>query len=194
MLPLATSFSALLDEESRSWNVDLIKQEFLSHEAKLILGIPLSDRVIPDKFVWLPSPNGNYTTCSAYRLLSRVTRNLQPSCSTQEKNHFLWTVFGIFKCLIDLNTCFSEHVIMHYQLCNLWRRNVVSFTTCPGCNFGHDDTIHALCYCCSLLVVWKDDAILMKLLRYDFLCFADLLGMMSTTRDLINTDLLALTF
>lgn len=71
MLPLATSFSALLDEESRSWNVDLIKQEFLSHEAKLILGIPLSDRVIPDKFVWLPSPNGNYTTCSAYRLLSR---------------------------------------------------------------------------------------------------------------------------
>lgn len=101
-------------------------------------------------------------------------------------------VFGTFKCLIDLNTCFSEHVIMHYQLCNLWRRNVVSFTTCPGCNFGHDDTIHALCYCCSLLVVWKDDAILMKLLRYDFLCFADLLGMMSTTRDLINTDLLAL--
>ena len=69
VLPPATSVSALLDEGSRSWNVDLIRQEFLSHEANLILGIPLSDRIIPDKFVWLPSPNGNYTTRSAYRLL-----------------------------------------------------------------------------------------------------------------------------
>ena len=79
---LAASFSALLDEETCSWKADLVRQEFLPHKVNLILGIPLSDQVISNKFVWLPSSNGNYTTCSAYYLLSMVNKSLQPNYST----------------------------------------------------------------------------------------------------------------
>ena len=61
----------------------------------MILGIPLSGRVIPDKLIWLPSTNGSYTTRSAYRLVVTVARNLHPSCSSQDENHVLWT--GIWK-------------------------------------------------------------------------------------------------
>ena len=78
----AASFSALLDEETCSCKADLVRQEFLPHKVNLILGIPLSDQVISNKFVWLPSSNGNYTTYSAYYLLSIVNRSLQPNCST----------------------------------------------------------------------------------------------------------------
>ena len=67
VLPLTSTVSSLIDIGSHSWKVDLIRHEFLPYEANLILGIPLSDRIIPDKLVWLPSMNGSYTTRSAYR-------------------------------------------------------------------------------------------------------------------------------
>ena len=53
-----STVSSLIDTDSHSWKADLIRHEFLPHEANLILGIPLSDRIIPDKLVWLPSTNG----------------------------------------------------------------------------------------------------------------------------------------
>ena len=95
ILPPTSTVSCLIDTDSHSWKVDLIRHEFLHHKANLILGIPLSDCIILDKLVWLPSTNGSYTTHSAYRLVVRVARNLQPSCSLQDKNHVLWT--GIWK-------------------------------------------------------------------------------------------------
>ncbi|KAL0011459.1 hypothetical protein SO802_006567 [Lithocarpus litseifolius] len=79
-------------------------------------------------------------------------------------------------------------------LCNLWRRDVVSSTICLGCKVGYEDAIHALWSCCSLFVVWKDDAMLMKLLQYEFRHFADLLGMVFTIKDCIDKNLLAMSF
>ena len=43
--------SALIEDDSHSWNLDLIQLEFLSHEARTILGIPLSIHNSPDKQV-----------------------------------------------------------------------------------------------------------------------------------------------
>ena len=79
-------------------------------------------------------------------------------------------------------------------LCNLWRRKVISFSTCTGCHCANEDTIHALWYCSYLMVIWKDDAMLMKLLRYEFRDFDALLGLMFSMRDRLNIDLLALFF
>ena len=47
--------SALIEDDSHSWNSDLIQREFLSHEARTILGIPLSIQNSPDRQVWFPS-------------------------------------------------------------------------------------------------------------------------------------------
>ncbi|XP_075649960.1 uncharacterized protein LOC142620482 [Castanea sativa] len=89
-LPSSSMVSALIDSDSHSWKEDLIRHEFIPHEANLILGIPLSVRIIPDKLVWLPSSNGSYSTRSAYKLTVRVARNSLPSCSSHAKNHLLW--------------------------------------------------------------------------------------------------------
>nr|POE85803.1 hypothetical protein CFP56_07142 [Quercus suber] len=40
--------SALIDENSHTWNSDLIQREFLAHEARIIMGIPLSIHNSPD--------------------------------------------------------------------------------------------------------------------------------------------------
>nr|XP_023901171.1 uncharacterized protein LOC112013014 [Quercus suber]POF20541.1 hypothetical protein CFP56_51938 [Quercus suber] len=54
--------------------------------------------------------------------------------------------------------------------------------------------MHALWYCSSLLVIWKDDAMLMKLLRYKFRDFDALLVLVFSMRNRLNIDLLALFF
>ena len=43
--------SNLIDEESWTWKTDLIKQEFLPHEASIIAGLPLSINHALDKQV-----------------------------------------------------------------------------------------------------------------------------------------------
>ena len=43
--------SNLIDEESWTWKTDLIKQEFLPHEASIIVGLPLSINHALDKQV-----------------------------------------------------------------------------------------------------------------------------------------------
>ncbi|XP_075675073.1 uncharacterized protein LOC142644319 [Castanea sativa] len=195
LLPPTSTVSDLIDSGSKSWKADLIRHEFLPHEANMILGIPLSDRSIPDKLVWLSSTNGSYTTCSAYKLVVGVTRSLQPSSSSQTNNHVLWT--GIWKLLVPHRVKLFPWLASLNALptiCNLLRRKVVSFPTCSRCKCASEDTIHTLWYCTSLLGIWKDGTMLMKLLRYKFCGFDGLMGMVFTMRDQINIELLALMF
>ncbi|KAK7835040.1 abc transporter g family member 40 [Quercus suber] len=53
VLPPTSTVSALIDTDSHSWKVDLIRHEFLPHEANMILGIPLRDHIIPDKLMFV---------------------------------------------------------------------------------------------------------------------------------------------
>ena len=126
-LPLEAKVSALIDEVNHSWNFDLVQNEFLAHEADLILGIPLSCQSIPDEHVWFLTKNGKYSTLSAYHLIVGVERNLNPNCSNSEMNHRLWnSIWGLQ----------VPHKVKHMiwrashnaipTLCNLWKRNVVN--------------------------------------------------------------------
>ena len=71
---------------------------------------------------------------------------------------------------------------------------MISFFTCSGCLSDNEDTMHALWYCSSLLVIWKDDAMLMKLFQYKFHGFDALLGLLFSMRDRINMDRIAMIF
>ena len=67
-------------------------------------------------------------------------------------------------------------------------------TICPECKAGYEDTIYVLWSCPSLFVGWEPEALLKKMLRYEFFCFADLLGMVFSMKDRINRNLLAMCF
>ena len=80
------------------------------------------------------------------------------------------------------------------SLYNLWRRNVVTTSLCPRCKSSIEDIIHALWTCPSLLVVWSNDEMLTKLLRYKFDDFSNILGMVFLMKERIDSNLLALCF
>ena len=87
--------SALIDEESRGWNFDLIRTSFLPHEADVILGIPLSPLAPEDSQVWTKTPNGIFTVNSAYKIAYKMLKeanseNLSAGCSENSKMQALW--------------------------------------------------------------------------------------------------------
>ena len=170
--------SALIVDDSHSWNSDLIQREFLSHEARAILGIPLSIQNSPDRQVWFPSNQGVYTTRSAYRLLSTSRRLSLPNCSDPSSRKHMWN--GIWSLQIP-------HKIKHLlwkaannaipTLLNLWRGKVVNVMVYPGCDSDCEDTIHALWSCPVLRPIWEADSFTNFFLKYKFSSFADLLDM-----------------
>nr|POF21903.1 putative ribonuclease h protein [Quercus suber] len=178
----------LIDEVSHTWNFDLIKCEFLAHEAEIISGIPLSIHNVPDKQVWFPSNQGVFTTRSAYKLLVSAERMSRPNCSDPKRRGFLWK--GIWSLQVP-------HKIKHLlwkaaneaipTLYNLWRRQVVLSVLCPGCKSACEDTTHALWACPALISVWQSDGAMKNLLKYKVSMFADLLELIFSTHGYLVT-------
>lgn len=194
-LPQSCKVSELIEEEAHLWRSDLIRSEFLSFEASMILRIPLSCQGQADKQIWLPTQNGTYSTRSAYKLLAGVDRSTKPNCSSSEKTYNLWS--GIWGLQVPQKV---KHLLWRAShnslptLCNLRRRNVVQVAVYPRCKSDEEDTLHALWYCPSLFEVWSDDAVIKKALRYKFQEFSDLLGMVLLLRDRIDLNLLVICF
>ena len=63
------------------WQEDKVREEFLPHEAKAIISIPLSNLGAKDKLIWSATSSGCYFTKSTYHLFSMeaVVPKLGPS-------------------------------------------------------------------------------------------------------------------
>nr|POF21736.1 hypothetical protein CFP56_78720 [Quercus suber] len=140
----------------------------------------------------LPSNHGEYTTQSAYQLLARKERNLLPSSSSGGDKNQIWK--GIWNLQVPHKV---KHLLWRATnealpiLYNLLCKNVVKSAYCPNCMFDGEDMIHALWSCKQLLVIWEDDAELMKC-RKKLILFADLLAVLLTRKDRVDVDLLAM--
>lgn len=173
------------------WKTNLIDKELLSHEAKIIIGIPLSIQEIPNKQVWFVTTYGDYTTRIAYHLIARSERNKQPSCSTRD-NSQLWK--GIWNLQVPYKV---KHLIWRVAneslptLQNLLCRNMVRNAVCPTCKLAWEDTIHALWNCQRLWVIWDADDELKKCFKHKFTLFADLLEMIFLRKESVDVKLFA---
>jgi hypothetical protein len=58
----------LIDHGTKDWNVKLIQAVFSKAEARVIVGIPLSLGLPPNRMVWRGTKNGSFTARSAYHL------------------------------------------------------------------------------------------------------------------------------
>lgn len=93
----------LIEEETGMWKANLIKRIFLTHEADLILGIPLSPRLPEDSRIWAWSKNGNFTVRSAYGVALKVLEDANQAkargaCSKKEKYAGLWKLVWKLNC------------------------------------------------------------------------------------------------
>ena len=80
-IPPDAKVSLLIDEASRSWKDEVVRQLFLPHEVKKILSIPISSRLPHDSLIWSKTPSGIFSTQSAYRLLANEALASSPSSS-----------------------------------------------------------------------------------------------------------------
>ena len=64
----------LIDGDTEMWKVDLTKKNFLPHEADIILGVPLSPKMLEDSLIWAWSKNGNFTVRSAYGVALKMLK------------------------------------------------------------------------------------------------------------------------
>ncbi|KAL0321707.1 UNVERIFIED_CONTAM: Retrovirus-related Pol polyprotein from transposon TNT 1-94 [Sesamum calycinum] len=76
------SKEAVLITTERSWNLDMIREEFLAKDGECILSIPLSADQTKDAIVWHYGENGCFSVKSAYEVAMRISN--QASTSTDQ--------------------------------------------------------------------------------------------------------------
>jgi hypothetical protein len=83
---------SLIDENSRCWDVDSLKQMFLPRDVEIIKQIPLSLRRPRDKLIWTGTKSGIFTVKSAYNFLLHQSYDNPGSSSNGRSPHrFLWS-------------------------------------------------------------------------------------------------------
>ncbi|XP_024157591.1 uncharacterized protein LOC112165325 [Rosa chinensis] len=144
--------------ETGAWNVPLIQSWFLSHEAEMILGMPLGLRNVPDKLVWHFSKNGSYNVKSGYwvaRDMMLRQRGDTAGSSTNECKKVwekIWGVHAPHKIKV-----FMWRAMKGFLPCaaNLKQKKVLEDSRCWQCGWHSESVMHALWDCPTAKKTWK---------------------------------------
>lgn len=89
--------SCLIDHRSVTWQANMVKQGFAPDDAKVVLSIPLSSRLLADRLISAYTPKGNFTVSSAYRVALLSSSNLSPETSSCCNQGLFWkTLWGLY--------------------------------------------------------------------------------------------------
>ncbi|KAJ0007435.1 hypothetical protein Pint_29767 [Pistacia integerrima] len=138
--------ATLIDPQSKSWKLDLLKDLFSESEVNTICQIPISIFNRLDKIVWRCSQNGLFSVRSAYHLQveSQLSSRGQSSSATNENKKWkkLWKLpitnaekLFLWKACQDILP----------TKCNLVKKRVIEDHFCPFyCSEEEEDVLHAL--------------------------------------------------
>ncbi|XP_075633488.1 uncharacterized protein LOC142605945 [Castanea sativa] len=137
---------SLIDEDSKCWKSNLVRELFLPFEAETILRIPLSFSLPDDKIIWVGNRRGEFSVKSAYHIaVDIVDTQAVGKCSSGDVRAPLW------RKLWHLNLP-PKIKIFAWRACknalptikNLQSRGVVVGKTCPLCSHDCESTSRAL--------------------------------------------------
>ena len=144
-------------------------------EATAILGIPLSSTRAEDKLIWMATPNGCYSTKSAYHLLSNEVAKKIPGPSNTSAHKKFW---------LDIWQSKVPNKIRHFiwraaneslpTKKNLLQRNITANALYDHCSSETEDTFHAIWGCAEVKSVWWELERCRPLLAETLVCFRDL--------------------
>ncbi|XP_075645175.1 uncharacterized protein LOC142616192 [Castanea sativa] len=89
-IPPNAKVSRFIDEKNGKWKEAEIRRNFLPHEAKKIMSIPLSTRLPQDSPIWSKTPSGIFSTRSAYKLLVNEASASSLGSSNPHPQRNLW--------------------------------------------------------------------------------------------------------
>jgi hypothetical protein len=137
----------LIDHNRGAWKEDIIRENFLQEEADVILNIPLSPRLPPDRLIWKESKDGKFSVRNAYHLGLCINDLSKGQCSRGLEEKLIWKFLWSLKVPNQVKT-FSWHAC-HDILptkSNLLKRKVIEEDICPCCNLENETLFHALCF------------------------------------------------
>lgn len=144
-MSLDSKVSELIDQDNASWKSDFVQQLFLPHEASLILGILLSERLPPDRITWAYTPSGMFTTSSACKLLvSCDSASIAGNSNLEAQRHFwkrIWHLQAPNKIKHFVWKAYNNALS---TMVNLHRCHIVITATCKGCKKLPEDPLHML--------------------------------------------------
>ncbi|KAK9987796.1 hypothetical protein SO802_028035 [Lithocarpus litseifolius] len=190
--------SSLIDVEKRGWDVGKVKNTFLPHEAELILSIPISARLPEDSLIWAWTPNGRFTSKSAYNVAQKM---LDEEKGRGEEVGTLDStgMRGIWKMVWHLN-CPNKIKHLLWRACKnilptkfrLIQRGVGMEGGCDLC--GLEETLgHALWSCKMAANVWNGTRLKLPFFQDPPRDFIDIVWEIKKRDSGVNWELFAIT-
>jgi hypothetical protein len=149
--------SALIDEDTKWWNVPLVEAIFDAEEANAICGLPFCPSTQPNKLVWGSAKNGQFSVKSAYHVAMETGRRYAGSSSSEGSLRGLW------RRIWHISSPMVVKLFM-WQSCkdilptneNLLKRKVLTEVLCLICQSDIESVSHALWSCPVAQDVWHE--------------------------------------
>lgn len=152
--------SDLIDTETGTWDVELVRRNFLAPDAQAILNIPIRAGGGEDFLAWAFERSGEYTVKTAYRTL--VTRDERRAleegtiAETSSSEKQLWTALWKLKVIPKvrvfwwrvLRGILPDYATMKY-------RHIRTTSLCDLCKATDEDLMHALVHCSHARSFWS---------------------------------------
>lgn len=153
-----------IHNDSKTWNVDLVLESFLPEDAKAILSIPIPQRDVSDRLVWVGSSTGIYTAKEGYRfwLNQHVNGSNVPYSEGWKR---LWSLFVPHKIKIFLWRFCRNTILVRMKLSAKGIRLPI---TCPMCSVDVEHLLHLFFDCRFAKKCWDHIGI-----RFDMSCVED---------------------
>ena len=155
-LPKDSRVVALIDEVNGAWKNEVVRQNFLPHEADLICSIALSANLPANKQVWALTHNGIFSVRSAYKLAMELSLTVSVGgVSNGSQLRRFWKY---------LWSCNILHKIRHFawRACkdvlptkeNLVRHKVLVDSVCDECHVEEESSAHLFWRCQHASEIW----------------------------------------
>ena len=153
--------SELFDTDTCTWDVELVKRNFLAPDAEAILNIPIRQGGGDDFLAWAFERSGNYTVKSVYRALvtqkERASLEEGRATETSEEDTQLWKSlwklnaipkFRVFWWRV-LRGILPDEVTLNY-------RHIAEIRRCKVCLAMDENLEHALIHCSHAKCFWEE--------------------------------------
>ncbi|XP_052488006.1 uncharacterized protein LOC105773801 [Gossypium raimondii] len=153
----------LINEESRTWNRDLIISTFNTDITRKILQLPLSKTIHEDIQVWRGEATGIFSVRSTYKLLQESTIDPNDYLQADSKNFYrkLWNLHMPSKIKITVWKIAWNYIP---NFSNLKLKRVMTENRCSRCGQEEEDSFHVfqsvgtneqcMGFCCELWGIW----------------------------------------
>nr|XP_023875073.1 uncharacterized protein LOC111987580 [Quercus suber] len=144
-----------LDQNTRTWNEELIDGLFVEEDAELIKRIPLSRAANEDSLYWPYSTSGQYTSKSGYMFLKQESEMEASQQAPLIHDKQLWKKIWQLQVPPKIKNFLwraCRNVLPTKQA--LLKRKVIADPICERCCSAVEESVHAVWSCPELVEVW----------------------------------------